>query len=55
MRASLVIPTLNESASIGHVLSSFREASSQANPLLFASDPLDWEMLVVDGASTDGT
>ncbi|MCI4317290.1 MAG: glycosyltransferase family 2 protein [Thermoplasmata archaeon] len=55
MRATLVIPTLNESASIGHVLSTFRAAAEKANPLLFPRDPLDWEMIVVDGASTDGT
>jgi glycosyltransferase involved in cell wall biosynthesis len=55
MRATLIIPTLNESASIGHVLGSFRAAAHEANPRLFPRDPLDWEILVVDGASTDGT
>ena len=55
MRATLVIPTLNEAESIGHVLRSFREASDAANARLFRSDPLEWEILVVDGASTDGT
>lgn len=55
MRASLIIPTLNESASIGHVLRSFRAAATEANPRLFRRDPLDWELLVVDGASTDRT
>jgi dolichol-phosphate hexosyltransferase len=55
MRASLVIPTLNEAGSIGHVLRSFRAAADEANRTLFARDPLDWEILVVDGASTDGT
>jgi len=55
MRASLVIPTLDESGSIGGVLRSFRSAADAANRALFAADPLDWEVLVVDGASTDGT
>ncbi len=55
MRASLVVPTLNEGGSIGGVLRRFREAADAANRTVFASDPLAWEMLVVDGASTDGT
>ena len=55
MRATLIVPTLNESASIGHVLHGFRAAATAANANLFAGDPLDWELLVVDGASTDGT
>ncbi len=55
MRATLIVPTLNEAASIGHVLESFRAAAGAANATLFARDPIDWEILVVDGASTDGT
>jgi glycosyltransferase involved in cell wall biosynthesis len=55
MRASLVIPTLNESGSIGEVLRTFRTAADAANATFFASDPIDWEILVVDGASEDGT
>jgi dolichol-phosphate hexosyltransferase len=55
MRASLVVPTLDESESIGHVLETFRTAADEANASLFRSRPVDWEMLVVDGASTDGT
>ncbi len=55
MRATLVVPTLNEASSIGHVLETFRAAAAEANPRLFPNDPLDWEVLVVDGASTDGT
>jgi glycosyltransferase involved in cell wall biosynthesis len=55
MRATLIVPTLNESASIGHVLESFRAQADSANPRLFPSDPLEWELLVVDGRSTDGT
>jgi dolichol-phosphate hexosyltransferase len=55
MRATLLVPTLNESASIGHVLKSFRAAAASANATLFAREPIDWEILVVDGASTDGT
>lgn len=55
MRATLIVPTLNEAESIGHVLTSFRAAAEQANTALFRADPIDWELLVVDGASTDGT
>jgi dolichol-phosphate hexosyltransferase len=55
MRASLVIPTLNESGSIGLVLRQFRTAAEAANRAEFVGDPLQWEILVVDGASADGT
>ncbi|MGI0052657.1 MAG: glycosyltransferase family 2 protein [Thermoplasmata archaeon] len=55
MRATLLIPTLNEGESIGHVLGTFRVAAEAANRGRFASDPIDWEILVVDGDSTDGT
>jgi glycosyltransferase involved in cell wall biosynthesis len=55
VRATLVVPTLNESASIAHVLDEFRTAGEAANPKLFPNDPLTWELLVVDGRSTDGT
>ena len=55
MRASLVVPTLDESESIGHVLRTFRRAAEEANTTLFRSSPIDWEVVVVDGASTDGT
>lgn len=55
MRASLIIPTLNEADSVGHVVASFRAASDSGNTRLFRQDPLDWEILVVDGASMDGT
>ncbi len=55
MRASLVIPTLNEAASIAHVLRLFRTAARAANESVFRDDPLEWEVLVVDGVSTDGT
>lgn len=55
MRATLIVPTLNEAESIGHVLTAFRTAVTEANPRLFPDDPIDWEVLVVDGASTDGT
>jgi glycosyltransferase involved in cell wall biosynthesis len=55
MRATLIVPTLNEASSVGHVLDTFRAAAEAANPKLFSVDPLDWEMVVVDGASTDGT
>ena len=55
MRASLVIPTLNESASIAFVLRTFHRAAESANQRFFYRNPIDWEVLVVDGASTDGT
>ncbi len=55
MRVSLVVPTLNEAASIAHVLRHFRTAADEANRTVFASDPVEWEVLVVDGASEDGT
>lgn len=55
MRATLIVPTLNEAESIGRVLTAFRDAAAEANPRLFPDDPIDWEVLVVDGASTDGT
>ena len=55
MRASLVVPTLDESVSIGHVLRTFREAADAANASTFRAQPVEWEMLVVDGGSTDGT
>lgn len=55
MRGSLVVPTLNEAGSVGHVLDTFRDAANAANATLFHDDPIDWEMIVVDGASTDGT
>lgn len=55
MRVSLVIPTLNEEGSIGHVLETFARAAGEANRTLFPSDPIDWETIVVDGRSTDRT
>ncbi len=55
MRGSLLVPTLNEAGSIGTVLSQFRAASEVANRTLFQENPIDWELLVIDGASTDGT
>lgn len=55
MRASLVIPTLNEEESIGHVLDTFHRAAEEANQGRFATSPVDWEVLVVDGRSTDRT
>ncbi|HXY47093.1 MAG TPA: glycosyltransferase [Thermoplasmata archaeon] len=55
MRATLVIPTLNEAASIAHVLRLFRTATSAANENAFRDAPVEWEVVVVDGVSTDGT
>ncbi len=55
MRVTLVVPTLNEAPSIAHVLRLFRTAAAEANATVFRDDPVVWEVLVVDGASTDGT
>jgi dolichol-phosphate hexosyltransferase len=55
MRATLVIPALNEGEAIGHVIRRFRDATTSANATTNARDPVDWEVLVVDGASSDGT
>ena len=55
MRATLLIPTLNESTSVGHVLRTFRSAADSANQRYFFRNPIDWEILVIDGPSTDGT
>ena len=55
VRVTLVVPTLNEAASIGHVLRSFRAASEEAGRTLFAGQAVAWETIVVDGASSDGT
>jgi dolichol-phosphate hexosyltransferase len=55
MRASFVVPTLNEERSIGEVLRTFRSAAEAANRTLFRDDPIAWELVVVDGASTDRT
>jgi dolichol-phosphate hexosyltransferase len=55
VRATLVIPTLNEAVSIGKVIRAFRTAAEEANKTLFREAPLEWEILVVDGASKDGT
>jgi len=55
MRATVVIPTLNEAPSIAHVLRLFRDAAAEANGTIFRGQPIDWEIIVVDGASEDGT
>ena len=55
MRVTLVVPTLNEAPSIAHVLRLFRTAAREANATAFHDDPVEWETLVVDGASEDGT
>ena len=33
----------------------FRDAAAEANHTIFAGNPLEWEVVVVDGASPDGT
>jgi len=43
VRVSVIIPTLNEAASIGQVLSEIR------------TDSIEYEAILVDGGSTDGT
>jgi hypothetical protein len=55
MRATLLIPALNEKGGIGFTLDAFREAEKEANTTLFSKDPIEWEVIVVDGKSTDGT
>jgi dolichol-phosphate hexosyltransferase len=55
VRGSFVVPTLNEAGSIGHVLRTFRAATDAANQTRFVARPIEWELLVVDGASADGT
>ncbi|MFZ0699862.1 MAG: glycosyltransferase family 2 protein [Thermoplasmata archaeon] len=55
MRASMIVPTLNEAGSITTVLRTFRAAAEEANRTIFRDDPIQWELLVVDGASADGT
>ncbi|MCI4352242.1 MAG: glycosyltransferase family 2 protein [Thermoplasmata archaeon] len=50
-----MIPTLNESSSIGHVLEAFHTSADSANQRFFFRNPIDWEVIVVDGPSTDGT
>ncbi len=55
MRASLIVPTLNEGGSVAHVIATFLSAAATANRDRFKADPIRWEVLVVDGASTDGT
>lgn len=55
MRVTLIVPTLNEGSGIAHVLEEFGSAARAANATTFARDPVDWRVLVVDGASTDDT
>ena len=55
MRGSFVVPTLNEERSIGEVLRTFRRAADEANRTVLAGRPIAWELVVVDGASTDRT
>ncbi len=55
MHASLVIPTLNEERSIGHVLDTFRDAVERDASAAAPADRIEWEILVIDGRSTDRT
>jgi glycosyltransferase involved in cell wall biosynthesis len=55
MKGTLIVPTLNEADSIGVVIRSFRTAVERANKEQFSGSPIDWEVLVVDGMSGDGT
>jgi hypothetical protein len=55
MRATLVIPALNEKDGIGVTLDAFKIAEKEANATLFSKDPVEWDVIVVDGNSTDGT
>lgn len=55
MRATLVIPTLNEALSVEHVLRLFQTAARDANGTIFQGQPVEWEVIVVDAASEDGT
>jgi dolichol-phosphate hexosyltransferase len=55
MRATLVIPTLDEAGSIAGVIRTFRAAADEANRTILRDAPIDWEVIVVDGASADGT
>jgi dolichol-phosphate hexosyltransferase len=55
LRVSLIVPTLNESEGIGFTLESFRLAAEKANQTLFNFNPISWQVLVIDGGSTDRT
>lgn len=55
MRASLIIPTLNEEAGLKSVVEQFRRCAAHANQTLFHYDPVEWTITVVDGMSTDST
>ncbi|MCL4323994.1 MAG: glycosyltransferase family 2 protein [Candidatus Thermoplasmatota archaeon] len=55
MRLSLIIPTLNEKEGIGYTLQAIKEAREKEVSELFPGVDLEWEILVIDGGSTDGT
>ncbi len=55
MRVSLIIPTLNEREGIGYTLDSIHEVKEKETGELFPNEPIEWEVLVIDGGSTDGT
>lgn len=55
MKVSVIIPTMNEEASIGDVIQSIKDAFAAANVSIFAKNPVDYEILVVDTNSKDRT
>lgn len=55
MKVSVIIPTMNEEASIGEVIQTIKDAFAAANVSIFAKHPVDYEILIVDTNSKDRT
>ncbi len=55
MRISLIIPTLNERDGIGYTLDTIHEVQEKETHELFPKETIEWEVLVIDGGSKDGT
>ncbi|MGB9637122.1 MAG: glycosyltransferase family 2 protein [Thermoplasmata archaeon] len=55
MKVSVIIPTMNEEKSIGEVIRMIKDAFAAANASIFAKNPVDYEILVVDTNSKDRT
>ncbi|MCX8173006.1 MAG: glycosyltransferase family 2 protein [Thermoplasmata archaeon] len=55
MKVSVIIPTMNEEASIGGVIQTIKDAFAAANVSIFTKNPLDYEILIVDTNSKDRT